>query len=42
MGLVGGTKGWKGDSGSGVQDVSSLARREEVVVSICSFDTLFN
>ena len=41
MGLVGGTKGWKGDSCSDVQDVSSLARREDVVVRMCSFDTLF-
>ena len=27
---------------SGVEDVSSLARREEVVVRMCSFDTLFH
>jgi len=36
VGLVGGNVGWEGDSsGSGVEDVSSLAgRREDVVVRV--------
>jgi len=36
-----GTDWWKGDSGSEVKDASVVARREDVVVRICSFDTLF-
>ena len=36
-----GTNWWEGDSGSGVQDVSSLAGREDGVVRVCSFGTLF-
>ena len=35
------TNWWKGDSGSDIQDVSGLAGREDVLVRICSFDTLF-
>lgn len=42
VGLVGGTKGWKGDSHGGVQDVSGVAERVGVVVRIHSFDTLLN
>ena len=45
VGLVGGTKGWKGDRDShgGVQDVSGVAERVGVGVRrIYSFDTLLN
>jgi len=36
-----GTDWWKKDSGSGVKDASVVARREDVMVRICSFDILF-
>ena len=39
--FVGDNLGWKGDSDSGLEDVSSLAGREDGVVRVCSFGTLF-